>query len=177
MGASLRGAPIGIGGGAAPAVETSPGAPMSIGGLTVGTAPIAPGAFNGVAAPPGMGAVAPEFGAACAEATEACVAWARRVGLELAPALSSSALKQPAKAATQHAARAIAKRRWDGRAVKTFASDHAISSANAGVRVFRARGALRRGVLAVCGESAEGGCLDCTCEHPADGRESSCHGA
>lgn len=51
----------------------------------------------------------------------------------------------------------------DGAAVKSFAAEHQITSANAAVRVFRAREALRRGLLATCGACAEGGCVDCTC--------------
>jgi RNA polymerase sigma-70 factor (ECF subfamily) len=54
----------------------------------------------------------------------------------------------------------------DGEAVREFAESRGISSSNAGVRVFRAREALRRGVIATCGACAENGCVDCTCEHP-----------
>jgi RNA polymerase sigma-70 factor (ECF subfamily) len=52
----------------------------------------------------------------------------------------------------------------DGEAVRAFAEARSISSSNAAVRVFRAREALRRGVIATCGSCAEGGCVDCTCE-------------
>ncbi|MDP9034823.1 MAG: sigma-70 family RNA polymerase sigma factor [Myxococcota bacterium] len=65
----------------------------------------------------------------------------------------------------------------DGAAVKTFAADHAISSSNAAVRIFRAREALRRGVLATCGACAEGGCVDCTCENGSQGIGRDCRGA
>lgn len=51
----------------------------------------------------------------------------------------------------------------DGTAVRAFAEAHGISSSNAAVRIFRAREALRRGVLATCGACAQGGCADCTC--------------
>lgn len=51
----------------------------------------------------------------------------------------------------------------DGTAVKAFAEAHGITAGNAGVRIFRAREALRRGLLAVCGECAASGCGDCTC--------------
>ena len=51
----------------------------------------------------------------------------------------------------------------DGEAVREFAAERGISSNNAAVRVFRAREALRRGVLATCGECAKNGCADCTC--------------
>ncbi|MEP7124064.1 MAG: sigma-70 family RNA polymerase sigma factor [Byssovorax sp.] len=47
--------------------------------------------------------------------------------------------------------------------VKTFAEEQGISSNNAAVRVFRAREALRRQVVASCGTCADHGCLNCTC--------------
>jgi len=56
----------------------------------------------------------------------------------------------------------------DGAAVRAFALERGISSSNAAVRVFRAREALRRGVVATCGECATGGCADCTCELSSD---------
>jgi RNA polymerase sigma factor (sigma-70 family) len=51
----------------------------------------------------------------------------------------------------------------DGIAVKDYAVEAGISSANAAVRVFRAREALRKQVARSCGTCAEHGCLDCTC--------------
>ncbi len=51
----------------------------------------------------------------------------------------------------------------DGAAVRDFAVERGISSSNAAVRVFRAREALRRGVVATCGACAAAGCADCTC--------------
>lgn len=51
----------------------------------------------------------------------------------------------------------------DGAKVTEFAKANAISSSNAAVRVFRAREALRRGVLTACGSCAKSGCSDCTC--------------
>lgn len=51
----------------------------------------------------------------------------------------------------------------EGIAVKDFAERVGISASNAGVRVFRAREALRRQVSRSCGTCAEHGCLDCTC--------------
>jgi RNA polymerase sigma factor (sigma-70 family) len=63
----------------------------------------------------------------------------------------------------------------DGSAVKAFAAEHGISSSNAAVRVFRAREALRRGVIATCGACAEGGCVDCTCDHGDRGEGAGCH--
>jgi RNA polymerase sigma factor (sigma-70 family) len=60
----------------------------------------------------------------------------------------------------------------DGLSVKDYAEEAGISSSNAGVRVFRAREALRKQVAKSCGTCATHGCLDCTCEQsPAHG----CH--
>jgi RNA polymerase sigma factor (sigma-70 family) len=54
----------------------------------------------------------------------------------------------------------------DGVAVKDYAAASGISAGNAGVRIFRAREALRRQVARACGTCAEHGCLDCTCGSP-----------
>lgn len=51
----------------------------------------------------------------------------------------------------------------DGVAVKDYADAAGITASNAGVRVFRAREALRKQVARACGTCAEHGCLDCTC--------------
>jgi len=51
----------------------------------------------------------------------------------------------------------------EGVPVQQFASEVGISSGNAGVRVFRAREALRKQVALACGTCAEHGCLNCTC--------------
>lgn len=51
----------------------------------------------------------------------------------------------------------------DGVSVKDYAAEAGISASNAGVRVFRARQALRAQVARSCGTCAEHGCLDCTC--------------
>jgi RNA polymerase sigma factor (sigma-70 family) len=48
-------------------------------------------------------------------------------------------------------------------AVKDFADMRGLTSTNAGVRVFRAREALRKLVTASCGVCADHGCVDCTC--------------
>ncbi len=48
-------------------------------------------------------------------------------------------------------------------AVKDYAQASGISPSNAGVRIFRAREALRKQVARSCGTCAEHGCLDCTC--------------
>ena len=51
----------------------------------------------------------------------------------------------------------------EGTAVKDYARDRGISPSNAGVRVHRARNALRELVVISCGACAEHGCLDCDC--------------
>ena len=51
----------------------------------------------------------------------------------------------------------------EGVAVKDYATSVGISSNNAGVRVFRAREALRKQVARSCGTCAEHGCYQCTC--------------
>ena len=55
----------------------------------------------------------------------------------------------------------------DGLSVKDYADTAGISASNAGVRVFRAREALRKQVARSCGTCAEHGCLDCTCNAAA----------
>ena len=54
----------------------------------------------------------------------------------------------------------------DGVSVKDYAARAGISSNNAGVRVFRAREALRKQVVRACGTCATHGCVDCTCGTP-----------
>ena len=51
-----------------------------------------------------------------------------------------------------------------GTPVKAFAEKHGLSSSNAGVRVFRAREALKKRVTESCGTCAEHGCRNCTCQ-------------
>lgn len=50
--------------------------------------------------------------------------------------------------------------------VKDFAGQHGLSATNAGVRVHRARAALRKQLLRTCASCAEHGCLNCTCKKP-----------
>ena len=52
----------------------------------------------------------------------------------------------------------------EGTPVKTFATEHGLSASNAGVRVFRAREALKKRLVESCGTCAEHGCRDCTCQ-------------
>jgi RNA polymerase sigma-70 factor (ECF subfamily) len=52
----------------------------------------------------------------------------------------------------------------EGAQVKTFAEQRGLTAGNAGVRLFRAREALRKRVVESCGTCAEHGCLNCTCQ-------------
>jgi RNA polymerase sigma-70 factor (ECF subfamily) len=52
----------------------------------------------------------------------------------------------------------------DGEPVKSFAERRGLSAGNAGVRVFRAREALKKRVIESCGTCAEHGCRNCTCQ-------------
>ncbi len=60
-------------------------------------------------------------------------------------------------------AQALRRIELDGVPVNEFAREAGISESNAGVRVFRAREALRREVSRSCGTCAEHGCFDCSC--------------
>ena len=51
-----------------------------------------------------------------------------------------------------------------GTPVKAFAEQRGLSPSNAGVRVFRAREALKKRVTESCGTCAEHGCRNCTCQ-------------
>lgn len=51
-----------------------------------------------------------------------------------------------------------------GTPVKAFAEQKGLSPNNAGVRVFRAREALKKRVVESCGTCAEHGCVNCTCK-------------
>jgi RNA polymerase sigma-70 factor (ECF subfamily) len=53
-----------------------------------------------------------------------------------------------------------------GTPVKVFAEQRGLSTSNAGVRLFRAREALKRRVTESCGTCAEHGCQNCTCRTP-----------
>jgi DNA-directed RNA polymerase specialized sigma24 family protein len=52
----------------------------------------------------------------------------------------------------------------EGTAVKAFAAAHALTASNAGVRVFRAREALKKRLVESCGTCAEQGCRNCSCQ-------------
>ena len=51
----------------------------------------------------------------------------------------------------------------DGLSVQAYAEEAGITANNAGVRIHRAREALKKRLLASCGTCCEHGCLDCTC--------------
>jgi RNA polymerase sigma-70 factor (ECF subfamily) len=55
----------------------------------------------------------------------------------------------------------------DGLAVKEFAAEAGITPGNAGVRLHRAREALRARLIQSCGTCAEHGCPDCRCKAEA----------
>lgn len=55
----------------------------------------------------------------------------------------------------------------EGVPVADFAKEAGISAGNAGVRVFRARAALRKRVAESCRTCAEHGCFDCSCGEDA----------
>jgi RNA polymerase sigma factor (sigma-70 family) len=55
----------------------------------------------------------------------------------------------------------------DGTPVKTFAEQRGLSASNAGVRVFRAREALKKRLTESCGTCAEHGCRNCSCQQGA----------
>jgi len=63
----------------------------------------------------------------------------------------------------------------DGLSVKDYADEIGISSSNAGVRIFRAREALRKQVARSCGTCATHGCVDCTCGQKATPESHGCH--
>ena len=48
--------------------------------------------------------------------------------------------------------------------VKDFARQHKLSASNSGVRLHRARAALRKQLIQACGSCVEHGCLDCGCK-------------
>ena len=51
-----------------------------------------------------------------------------------------------------------------GEPVKAFAEQRGLAASNAGVRVFRAREALKKRVIESCGTCAEHGCRNCSCQ-------------
>jgi RNA polymerase sigma-70 factor (ECF subfamily) len=64
-------------------------------------------------------------------------------------------------------AEAVQRVEVEGMSMKDFAAQLGITSNNAAVRVFRAREALKKGLLRACGSCATHGCLDCSCSQGA----------
>lgn len=58
----------------------------------------------------------------------------------------------------------------EGASLQSYAEQRSISSGNAGVRVFRAREALRRALALLCGTDAAHGCAACACGTNAHAR-------
>ncbi|AKT37416.1 RNA polymerase sigma factor [Chondromyces crocatus] len=57
----------------------------------------------------------------------------------------------------------------EGMSVQVYAKEAGITPNNAGVRLHRAREALRKQVVQCCGACATEGCRDCHCDHGASG--------
>jgi len=72
-------------------------------------------------------------------------------------------LGELAEALPPEHAEAIRRVDLDGVAVKDYAAEAGITGTNAGVRLFRARGNLRKALARCCGTCAEHGCRDCSC--------------
>jgi RNA polymerase sigma-70 factor (ECF subfamily) len=60
-------------------------------------------------------------------------------------------------------ASAIQRVELDGIAVREYAGEQRMTANAAGVRLFRAREALKRRLVQSCGLCADHGCLDCRC--------------
>jgi RNA polymerase sigma-70 factor (ECF subfamily) len=95
-------------------------------------------------------------------------AFARELEVEAAPSAEVTSVVckcvgELAKTLKPEYADALQRIEIEGAQVKDYASEHGISPSNAGVRVFRAREALKKQVARACGTCAEHGCLDCTC--------------
>ncbi len=82
------------------------------------------------------------------------------------PGQACACVTEVANALKPEYAEALQRIEVQGQPVRSFAAEAGISRSNAAVRVFRAREALRRGVVATCGGCAETGCADCTCGTP-----------
>jgi len=106
-------------------------------------------------------------------ASKALASFAAEAGDSTEPELNSAVCQcvgRLAETLKPEYADAIKRIDVDGVSVKDYAAEAGISPSNAGVRVFRAREALRGQVSRSCGTCAEHGCLDCTCASPVKGR-------
>lgn len=89
---------------------------------------------------------------------------ATRDGGEELAAFACRCIVQLAETLKPEYADALRRIELDGVAVKDYADAAGISASNAGVRIFRAREALRKQVARSCGTCAEHGCADCSCQ-------------
>jgi RNA polymerase sigma factor (sigma-70 family) len=103
-----------------------------------------------------------------ATANKALEAFAR----ELQPEAPSDAIQSEICACVSEVARTLKPEYADalvsvevnGTPVKAFAEERGLTASNAGVRVHRAREALRKRVTQACGTCAEHRCFDCSCK-------------
>lgn len=77
--------------------------------------------------------------------------------------VACACVKQLATTLKPEYATALQRIEVDGVSVKDYATEVGISQSNAGVRIFRARDALKKQVRKACGTCADHGCLNCTC--------------
>lgn len=101
-------------------------------------------------------------------------AFAREVEAEIAPPEVQDAIcgcvRTLAGVLKPEYAEALEQVDVEGVTVKDFAAMKGISASNAGVRLFRARAALKKQVVASCGTCAEHGCVECSCGRPGEVR-------
>jgi RNA polymerase sigma factor (sigma-70 family) len=102
-------------------------------------------------------------------ADRAVEAFARELETQTAPAPELEAeicacVNRLARTLKPEYAEALREIDVEGVPVKAFAAQHGLSASNAGVRVFRAREALKKRVTESCGTCAEHGCRNCTCQ-------------
>lgn len=91
---------------------------------------------------------------------------------ELQPEAPSHAIESEICACVSEVARSLKPEYADalvavdvnGTTVKAFAEERGLTATNAGVRVYRAREALRKRVTQACGTCAQHGCFDCSCK-------------
>lgn len=96
---------------------------------------------------------------------------ARDLGDELQPSPDTRdaicrCVGELAKTLKPEYATAISAVEVEGQSLAQFAQTVGITRSNAGVRLFRARQALKKQVKACCGRCADLGCIDCSCSKP-----------
>lgn len=92
--------------------------------------------------------------------------------LEMQPEQPSEAIEAEICACVSEVARTLKPEYADalvavevnGTPVRTFAEERGLTATNAGVRLHRAREALRKRVTQACGTCAKHGCVDCDCK-------------